>query len=77
MISGRGPWKLIMKLGSGGFSAPVNINPEPGGPVGQLYNLDQDIHEDNNLYLQYPDKVKELTELLKKIQSAPKGKQFK
>jgi arylsulfatase A-like enzyme len=72
----KGPWKLITKLGSGGFTVPVQINPKPGEPVGQLYNLDNDIHEDHNLYAQYPEKVKELTELLEKIKSAPKGKRF-
>jgi len=73
----KGPWKLITKLGSGGFTVPVNVTPEPGGPIGQLYNLDTDIHEDHNLYNENPEKVKELMELLKKIQKAPKGKRFK
>lgn len=68
----KGPWKLITQLGSGGFTVPVDVQPSPGEPIGQLYNLDTDIHEDNNLYNQYPDKVKELNELLKKIQQAKK-----
>jgi arylsulfatase A-like enzyme len=66
----KGPWKLITKLGSGGFTVPAEIKPQPGDPIGQLYNLDQDIHEDNNLYNQNPEKVKELTELLEKIKSS-------
>jgi hypothetical protein len=53
------------------------VEPVPGGPVAQLYNLATDIHEDNNLYTQYPEKVKELNALLKKIQKAKKGKRFK
>ncbi|MFT3934852.1 MAG: arylsulfatase [Chitinophagaceae bacterium] len=65
-----GPWKLITKLGSGGFTVPVFVEPKPGEAPGQLYNLDEDIHEDNNLYNQYPEKVKELTEMLMKIQQA-------
>jgi arylsulfatase A-like enzyme len=73
----KGSWKLITKLGSGGFTVPVDVKPEPGGPIGQLYNLDTDIHEDHNLYNENPEKVKELMELLKKIQKAPKGKKFK
>lgn len=73
----KGDWKLIDKLGSGGFTVPFAIQPEKDGPVGQLYNLASDIHEDNNLYNQYPEKVKELTDLLNKIKQAPKGKQFK
>lgn len=70
----KGPWKLVTKLGSGGFSVPVDIKPKPGEPIGQLYNLDTDIHEDHNLYNEHPEKVKELMEELKKIQKAPKGK---
>jgi arylsulfatase A-like enzyme len=73
----KGEWKLITQLGSGGFSAPSFIKPKPGDPVGQLYHLSDDIHEDHNLYSQYPDKVKELTELLEKIKKTPKGKQFR
>jgi len=72
----KGPWKLITKLGSGGFTVPSDIKPKPGEPIGQLYNLEEDIHEDHNLYNQYPDKVKELTELLEKIKKAKK-RQFK
>ncbi len=73
----RGDWKLITRLGSGGFTVPFAEEAVPGGPVGQLYNLATDIHEDNNLYNQYPGKVKELNALLEKIQKAKKGKQFK
>ena len=73
----KGPWKLITKLGSGGFTVPFAVEPKPGEPIGQLYNLDEDIHEDNNLYDKYPGKVKELAELLEKIKQTPKGKRFK
>ena len=68
----KGPWKLITKLGSGGFTVPVEIQPKAGEPAGQLYNLDNDIHEDHNLYSQFPEKVKELTDLLDKIKGAKK-----
>jgi arylsulfatase A-like enzyme len=68
----KGPWKLITKLGSGGFTVPVEIQPKAGEPVGQLYNLDNDIHEDHNLYSQFPEKVKELTDLLDKIKGTKK-----
>lgn len=73
----KGDWKLITKLGSGGFTVPSFVTPKAGEPVGQLYNLANDIHEDKNLYNQYPEKVKELTDLLHKIQQAGKGKQVK
>jgi arylsulfatase A-like enzyme len=65
----KGSWKLIMGLGSGGFTVPVEIKPQPGEATGQLYNLTTDIHEDNNLYQQYPEKVKELSALLEIIKN--------
>lgn len=73
----KGPWKLITKLGSGGFTVPSEVTPGPGEPIGQLYNLETDIHEDHNVYSQYPEKVKELADLLEKIKQTPKGKRFK
>jgi len=64
----RGRWKLIGQLGSGGFiSKPSKIKPEPGGPKGQLYNLAEDIGEQNNLWKERPEKVRELSELLEKL----------
>ena len=70
-------WKLITKLGSGGFSAPVEITPKPGEPIGQLYNLATDINEQHNVYDQYPEKVKELSQLLEKIKSTPANQKIK
>jgi arylsulfatase A-like enzyme len=70
-------WKLITKLGSGGFTVPVDVKAKPGEPIGQLYHLTEDIHEDHNLYAEHPEKVRELMDLLKKIQKAPKGQSFK
>lgn len=72
----KGNWKLINALGSGGFTAPAEIASKPGGPIGQLFNLQTDIHEDRNLYLEQPAKVEELRLLLEQIQKAPKGKRF-
>jgi arylsulfatase A-like enzyme len=62
-----GDWKLIEGLGSGGFSAPVNPEPQPGEPEGQLYNLKTDPGETENLYLSEPEKVNELKSKLKEI----------
>ena len=59
-------WKLILGLGSGGFTAPAIVEPEPGGPQGQLYDLDADPAETTNLYLENPDKVAELAALLER-----------
>ena len=45
-----GDWKLIEGLGSGGFSTPVNPEPKPGEPKDQLYNLNRDPGENQNLF---------------------------
>lgn len=66
----QGSWKLILGLGSGGFTVPSEIKPVPGGPTGQLYNLEKDIHEDHDLFSQLPEKVNELSELLEKIKES-------
>ncbi|SOE22887.1 Arylsulfatase A [Spirosomataceae bacterium TFI 002] len=63
----KGPWKLIDKLGSGGFSEPVLITPKANEAPGQLYNLRLDPSETQNLYASEPEKVKELTEELNAI----------
>ena len=64
-----GPWKLIDGLGSGGFSRPGRVEPSEGGPKGQLYNLDDDLGETQNLYQANPQIVEELGNLLAKIRS--------
>ena len=62
-----GDWKLITALGSGGVSKPRRVEPRPGDPKGQLYNLANDLGETKNLYAQEPEIVermlKELTAL--------------
>jgi len=67
----KGPWKLIKGLGSGGFTKPARVQPKPGEPAGQLYHLDQDLSESENLYLQHPDIVKEMEAMLEQIVSGP------
>jgi len=62
----KGPWKLILCPGSGGWSDPKPDSPgiESLLPY-QLYNLDKDVGETTNLMEQYPEVVEELSELLK------------
>ncbi|MFC2115930.1 arylsulfatase [Bacteroidota bacterium] len=60
MMIRSGDWKLINQLGSGGFSKPSLIEPGPGDPAGQLYNLADDPGETNNVYLQHPEIVSRL-----------------
>ena len=62
----RGAWKYLDHRGSGGnnygrarlreFALPEKAPKAPG----QLYNLDEDPGEKNNLYFMYPEIVKEL-----------------
>ena len=51
-----GQWKLIRQ-------------PVVGETILELYNLDEDIHEDNNLAAIYPEKVEELTVILDKART--------
>lgn len=67
MTARQGPWKLITQLGSGGFSKPSRIKATKAGPAGQLYNLDDDIGELNNLYKQKPEVVARLSAELNRI----------
>jgi arylsulfatase A len=66
----KGNWKLIEGLGSGGFTEPRQVKAVEGEPAGQLYNLDTDIAETNNLYAQNPEKVAELAKLLTEIRQS-------
>ncbi|MFH1086884.1 MAG: arylsulfatase [Chloroflexota bacterium] len=65
----RGPWKLIVGLGSGGFTEPVHAEPQPGGPRGQLYHMGADQREAENVWLQRPEVVGELLALLERYQA--------
>ncbi|MBA4301447.1 MAG: arylsulfatase [Cyclobacterium sp.] len=60
-------WKFIEGLGSGGFTVPAHITPEIVGPTGQLYQISSDPREQENLFLKYPEKVAELSNLMNKI----------
>ncbi|MDB4778069.1 arylsulfatase [bacterium] len=70
-VSGRfairaGDWKLALCSGSGGWSAPKDrAATGNGNPKWQLYNLKQDLGEQNNLYEKHSEKAEELMELLK------------
>jgi arylsulfatase A len=70
----RGDWKLILGLGSGGFSKPETVQPKEGEAPGQLYNLKDDPSETQNVYFQFPDKVKELSGILKKYQETGRSR---
>lgn len=61
----KGKWKMTTQLGSGGFSEPKVITPSHGKPKGTLYDMENDINETVNLYMEHSEVVKELTNLLK------------
>lgn len=63
----QGPWKLIEGRGSGGFTPPRRIEPAPGEPAGQLYNLADDPAETTNRYAEHPEIVERLQTLLDQI----------
>lgn len=63
----KGEWKYIRGLGSGGFTKPTHPKPEANGPTGQLYRISTDPLEQQNLYLEYPDVVREMSEKLDSI----------
>ena len=68
----HGPWKFIDGQTSGGFKASAELKEalkeNANLPAGQLYNLDNDPSESNNLYTQQPKKVAKLKTLLKRYQ---------
>jgi arylsulfatase A-like enzyme len=66
----QGAWKLATKLGSHGFSEPKQVEPDPDGPQGQLYNLAEDPAESRNRWLGEPAIVKKLLALLEEGQAA-------
>jgi arylsulfatase A len=61
----QGPWKLILADNSGGYSLKRKVD-----TPGQLYNLAKDPGEKTNIYAKYPEKVKALTAIVKKYESA-------
>ena len=64
----RGPWKLEMCKGSGGWSFPVPGSKEEASlPAVQLYNLEQDVSEQDNVASAHPDIVEDLKEELRTI----------
>jgi arylsulfatase A-like enzyme len=64
-----GDWKLVLGLGSGGFTRPQRIQPGEGQPDRQLYNLKEDPREAKDLAKEMPERVAELERLLARIQS--------
>ena len=53
-----------MKRGSGGFTKPANVEPKEGEPTGQLYHLERDPGETQNVWAEHPEVVAHLGDLL-------------
>jgi len=65
----QGKWKLEICAGSGGWTIPPETAILKKLPMIQLYDLKNDIREQNNLSELYPDVVYRLTRLLEKYVS--------
>ncbi len=60
----KGKWKLEMCPDSGGWSMPTPGTMPDNAPPIQLYDMEDDVREQNNVYDQNPQVVKELRDLL-------------
>ena len=56
----QGKWKLLLVRGSGGWSAPTERGAAPDAPLAQLYDIENDPGEQNNLYLTLPEVTEQL-----------------
>jgi arylsulfatase A-like enzyme len=70
----QGQWKLVLGRGSGGFTEPRHIEPGPGEPQGQLYNIARDPEETDDVYSRYPEQVARMTALLEKFRAAGRSR---
>jgi arylsulfatase A-like enzyme len=66
----RDGWKLVEGLGSGGFTAPARVEPKPGEPGGQLYDLHTDPAEQWNRHAERSEEAARLTRELQEIKSS-------
>ncbi|GAB3651553.1 arylsulfatase [Echinicola sediminis] len=72
----RGKWKLVLGGGSGGWTKPRNDAEaeEMGLPMVQLFDLENDPAEENNLEAAHPELVHDLTALLEKYKEAGRSR---
>ncbi len=66
----QGKWKFIDGRGSGGWSYAGNNNE----PAGQLYDMELDPKETTNLYLENPDQVSKMKNLLEQYKSSGRSR---
>lgn len=66
----QGKWKLILAKASGGWSSPTERQAAKDSPEAQLYDMEKDPSEKNNLYLTQPGIAQQLlADLTADIQS--------
>ena len=65
-----GPWKLATALGSGGFTAPREVEPGADGPSATLFHLGDDPEEAHNLFVDWPEEVARLQRELDAVRSS-------
>lgn len=63
----EGKWKLALCPGSGGWSAPRPGEEPANAPKVQLFDLEADIGEKNNVQADHPEIVAKLTKLLESL----------
>jgi arylsulfatase A len=63
----RGSWKYIDALGSGGFTQPSRIKAKAGQPVGQLYDLANDLGENDDLATEQLDRWNQMRKRLAEL----------
>ncbi|NOR73818.1 MAG: sulfatase-like hydrolase/transferase [Draconibacterium sp.] len=73
----QGKWKMIPQKGSGGWTNAKSIADAKNEPNGQLYDLDADPGETNNLWEQNPEIVNDLQVLLDEIKTKGSSRNFK
>jgi arylsulfatase A-like enzyme len=61
----QGKWKLLLAKASGGWSSPTEKQAGPKAPKAQLYDMEADVGEQNNLYTEKPEVAAKLLALLK------------
>jgi hypothetical protein len=66
-----GRWKLVMGIGSGGFTDVDESRSSASLCDGQLYDLDEDPREEHNIWTVHPEVVERLYLELKTIARSP------
>jgi arylsulfatase A len=56
----QGKWKLLLAKGSGGWTGPKENQVAADAPQAQLYDMEKDPGEQNNLYLSHPEVAQRL-----------------